>query len=166
MIAGDGAAYEMGAAAFPAYVAFTCLALSLPFHEWAIDRVERAPLKVAHKAVSEQTAERSLNAPAHKIERTGRRAKRASGRTERRSARPMLTLIQNSALAALIAQMSFSPRDMEGFERAVLIAHEDPSLSQEEIAARAGVPRPTLGRWMSGAPEVFSVGSIATEAQG
>src|SRR5690242_21470601 len=32
MIAGDGAAYEMGAAAFPAYVAFTCLALRSEEH--------------------------------------------------------------------------------------------------------------------------------------
>ncbi len=67
----------------------------------------------------------------------------------------MLTLIQNGALAALISQMSFSPRDLESFERAVLTAREDPNLSQEEIAARAGVPRQTLSRWMSAAPEVF-----------
>lgn len=68
----------------------------------------------------------------------------------------MLTLIQNGGLAALIAQMSFSPRDMESFERAVLTAHEDPNLSQDEIAGRAGVPRQTLSRWMSDAPEVFA----------
>jgi DNA-binding transcriptional regulator YiaG len=69
----------------------------------------------------------------------------------------MLKLIQNGALAALIAQMSFSPRDMDGFERAVLAAHEEPNLSREELAERAGVPRATLGRWMTEAPEVFRV---------
>lgn len=37
----------MGAAATPAYIAFTALALSLPFHEWAIERVESAPRKPA-----------------------------------------------------------------------------------------------------------------------
>jgi hypothetical protein len=42
----------MGAAALAAYVAFTCLAASLPFHEWAIDRVERAPLKVAQNGLN------------------------------------------------------------------------------------------------------------------
>lgn len=40
LIAGD-----MGAAATPAYVAFTSLALCLPFHEWAIERVESADKK-------------------------------------------------------------------------------------------------------------------------
>jgi len=36
---------DMGALATPAYVAFTYLALSLPFHEWAIERVETAQKK-------------------------------------------------------------------------------------------------------------------------
>ncbi|MFN3465016.1 MAG: hypothetical protein ACK4X1_13160 [Terricaulis sp.] len=156
MLAGDTAQYDMGAAATPAYLAFTCLALALPFHEWAIDRVERAPLKPAQRAPTEQHSERPLDdTPSRQPTRRSKRPKRASGQTERKSGRPMLTLIQNGALAALIAQMSFSPRDMESFERAVLTAHEDPNLSQEEIAARAGVPRQTLGRWMSDAPEVF-----------
>jgi hypothetical protein len=155
MLAGDTARYDMGAAATPAYLAFTCLALSLPFHEWAIDRVERAPLKTAQNAPTEQLDERPLDAPARRPTTLSKRLKRASGRTERENRRPMLTLIQNGALAALIAQMSFSPRDMESFERAVLTAHEDPNLSQDEIAARAGVPRQTLSRWMSDAPEVF-----------
>jgi hypothetical protein len=155
MLAGDTAQYDMGAAATPAYLAFTCLALSLPFHEWAIDRVERAPLKTAHSARPEQHSERPLDTPNRQPTRPSKRPKRASGQTERKTGRPMLKLIQNTALAALIAQMSFSPRDMESFERAVLTAHEDPNLSQEEIAARAGVPRQTLARWMSYAPEVF-----------
>lgn len=45
LIVGNAAEADMGALASPAYVAFTYLALSLPFHEWAIDRVERAPKK-------------------------------------------------------------------------------------------------------------------------
>lgn len=51
LIAGD-----MGAAATPAYVAFTCLALALPFHEWAIERVEVAPKKPASEPVSKGVA--------------------------------------------------------------------------------------------------------------
>jgi hypothetical protein len=45
LIAGD-----MGAAATPAYIAFTALALALPFHEWAIERSETAPRKLPVQA--------------------------------------------------------------------------------------------------------------------
>lgn len=45
LITGDGAPVAMGALATPAYIAFTALALSLPFHEWAIERVETAAKK-------------------------------------------------------------------------------------------------------------------------
>lgn len=45
LIVGDATEPNMGALATPAYVAFTYLALSLPFHEWAIDRVETAEKK-------------------------------------------------------------------------------------------------------------------------
>jgi len=43
---------DMGAAALPAYLAFTALALALPFHEWAIERVEVAPKKTVAKTVA------------------------------------------------------------------------------------------------------------------
>lgn len=43
---------DMGAAATPGYVAFTVLALALPFHEWAIERVEVAPKKPVATPVS------------------------------------------------------------------------------------------------------------------
>lgn len=43
---------DMGAAATPGYVAFTLLALALPFHEWAIERVEVAPKKPVSKGVA------------------------------------------------------------------------------------------------------------------
>lgn len=73
MLAGDTVRNDMGAAATPAYLAFTCLALSLPFRECAIDRFERAPLKTAQNALTEQLDERSVDAPAH------RQTKSASG---------------------------------------------------------------------------------------
>jgi hypothetical protein len=69
--------------------------------------------------------------------------------------RPVLRLVHNGALAAMIAQMAFIPRDWDGFERAVMVAQESPNLSQHEIAARAGVKKQTLAGWMNRAPEVF-----------
>lgn len=48
----DLIAHDMGAAATPGYVAFTMLALALPFHEWAIERVEVAPKKAVATPVS------------------------------------------------------------------------------------------------------------------
>ena len=48
----DLIAADMGAAAAPGYVAFTMLALALPFHEWAIERVEVAPKKTVSKPVA------------------------------------------------------------------------------------------------------------------
>jgi hypothetical protein len=70
-------------------------------------------------------------------------------------------LITGGALAAAVAQLCFRPSNPEAFERAVLAKHEHPSMSQEEIAQRAGVPRSTIGRWMREAPEVFAVQSAA-----
>lgn len=48
----DLIAADMDAAATPGYVAFTLLALALPFHEWAIERVEVAPKKPVATGVS------------------------------------------------------------------------------------------------------------------
>lgn len=53
LIVGEPGEAQMGALASPAYVAFTYLALSLPFHEWAIERVETAPKKRARPAANE-----------------------------------------------------------------------------------------------------------------
>ncbi len=85
MLAGDSAQYDMGAAATPAYLAFTCLALSLPFHEWAIDRVERAPLKADQSAPAGQPNERPLDAPDRRATESSKRPKRVSRKFRGRS---------------------------------------------------------------------------------
>ncbi len=55
---------DMGAAAAPAYVAFTALAGVLPFHEWAIERVETAPKKAIKTPKAEQPASETIELPA------------------------------------------------------------------------------------------------------
>lgn len=63
LVAGDASQQTgMGALAAPAYVAFTALALSLPFHEWAIERVETAAKK-AVKAAKTIEPEAETNEP-------------------------------------------------------------------------------------------------------
>lgn len=87
LIAGD-----MGAAATPAYVAFTCLALALPFHEWAIERVEVAPKKAVSTPVAtrvetgvsngrDSSLESSQTGVATGVETAPRRASRQQSRT-------------------------------------------------------------------------------------
>jgi len=68
LIAGDPAQQEgMGALSAPAYVAFTCLALSLPFHEWAIERVETAPKKVVKPAKAPEPAPEPAESPSMRM---------------------------------------------------------------------------------------------------
>lgn len=66
---------DMGAAAAPAYVAFTALAGVLPFHEWAIERVETAPKKaVKAPTASKPEPETNLGHLGHEPSRGAARA--------------------------------------------------------------------------------------------
>lgn len=148
MIAADTDSYAMGVAATPAYVAFTCLALALPFHEWAIDRVERAPTK-AHKPARSSPKPRPKSAPTTDRAPAHATPKRAS------SGRAALTVVTSAALLTMLNQAGLKPRDPAAFERAALIARENPGLTQDEIAERADVARQSLGRWMKAVPDAF-----------
>lgn len=128
----------------PAYLAFAFMCGQVLFAPWALDFNERAPPKhpkPAPKPPRNEQTERPV---------PPRRAP---------NARPSLSVvggIRDGALALLLAQAQYKPRSPALFERAALIARENPGLSQEEIAERAGAPRATVGNWMRAVPEAFA----------
>lgn len=107
----------MGPAATPAYVAFTCLALALPFHEWAIERVEVAPRKPVAKPVVTIPDEASGQAG------------RASSHASRRFAKELTRQTPQRA----------SKRRSDGEQR--IVATRGPPLSEREIIEAVGTLR-------------------------
>jgi hypothetical protein len=143
----SGTPAQSAAVVAPAYVAFLFLALTIPLHEWAIDRIERAPIKARKPAQPPKT--RPKTPPANGYEPARSPPKRAV------NGRASLSLVTSAALAATLAQSGLKPRDPAAFERAAMLAQKHPGLTQEEIAEQADVPRQTLGRWMERVPEAF-----------
>ena len=129
-----------------AYASMGILALMVPFAMWAIEGIERAPIQTSKPAP-----------PAPKLRpRASERGRSSEEPAPKRApgGRPNLTVV-TAAIAAMLSNANFNPRDPAAFERAALIAQENPGLTQEALAEQSGVKRQTLGRWMDAVPEAF-----------
>jgi hypothetical protein len=142
IIAGEERA-GMGAVAAPAYVAFAFLALTLPLHEWAIDRVERAPLKSASQHRGERTNWRPKAVGATVLSAF------AAGAAQAEAPMHQHAPAQPRAERAIvqIADAQTVRRDKASRARQM---HSE-GMNKTEIARQMGVHRNTVHEWLKAA---------------
>jgi hypothetical protein len=122
LIAGHQQA-AMGALSAPAYIAFGFLAFSLIFHEWALDRIERAPLKPSKSSESAGESTKPADAPMPSPALMRPPVQKTRPRSPIRKQRANLRVVfQNAGIAAAVAAMGWTPKDKAGFEQVATIA--------------------------------------------
>jgi hypothetical protein len=143
IIAGEERA-AMGAGATPAYVAFAFLALSLPLHEWAIDRVERATLKSPNPKSRERASWRPQVVGATALSAIAAAGAAHAQTSASDGAKPPLpagrTIVQMADAQAVRRDNAARARQL----------HSE-GMNKSEIARSMGVHRNTIREWLKAA---------------